>query len=79
MEKKVEEAVKVREEEEAREQEQDREQVKVREEEAGGQRALVERRRVRVDIASVCHVVNERSTNEGSLVLIKNVRSVAPR
>jgi hypothetical protein len=73
MEKKMEEAAKVREEEEARE------QVKVREEEAGGQRALVERRRVRVDIASVCHVVNERSTNEGSLVLIKNVRSVAPR
>jgi hypothetical protein len=73
MEKKVEEVAKVREEEEARE------QVKVREEEAGGQRALVERRRVRVDIASVCHVVNERSTNEGSLVLIKNVRSVAPR
>jgi hypothetical protein len=77
MEKKVEEVAKVRVEEEAREQE--REQVKVREEEAGGQRALVERRRVRVDIASVCHVVNERSTNEGSLVLIKNVRSVAPR
>jgi hypothetical protein len=73
MEKKMEEAAKVREEEEARE------QVKVREEEAGGQRALVERRRVRVDIASVCHVVNERSTNEGSLVLIRNVRSVAPR
>jgi hypothetical protein len=32
-----------------------------------------------VDIASVRHVANEPSTNEGSLVLIKNVPSVALR
>jgi len=53
--------------------------ARAREEEVEGQAAWVERHQVRVDIASVCHVVNERSTNEGSLVLIKNVPSVAAR
>lgn len=51
--------------------------ARAREEEVERQAAWVARHQVRVDIASVCHVVNERSTNEGSLVLIKNVPSVA--
>jgi hypothetical protein len=53
--------------------------ARVRVEEAEGQAAWVALRLVLVDIASVRHVANEPSTNEGSLVLIKNVPSVALR
>jgi hypothetical protein len=73
MEEKVEEVAKAK----AREREQA--QVKVREGEVGGQRVLAERRRVLVDTAFVRLVDKERFTSEGSLVLIKNVRSVALR